>query len=103
MSTTISEPGAIIRSPLLRIAGAEPVAGESLLGALLREQQTFTAVDRFARKHDACELPAQAKFYRDLIPRERPGAGQQYGFEVDLDVCTGCKACVAACHSLNGL
>src|SRR6185369_3646357 len=26
-----------------------------------------------------------------------------YAFEVDLDSCTGCKACVSACHSLNGL
>ncbi|HVY68337.1 MAG TPA: DmsC/YnfH family molybdoenzyme membrane anchor subunit, partial [Verrucomicrobiae bacterium] len=24
-------------------------------------------------------------------------------FEVDLDACSGCKACVTACHSLNGL
>src|SRR5207237_35555 len=39
----------------------------------------------------------------DLLPLSRPGPGQQYAFEVDLDVCTGCKACVAACHSLNGL
>src|SRR4030095_7765056 len=27
----------------------------------------------------------------------------QYAFEVDLDQCSGCKACVTACHSLNGL
>src|SRR5688500_236698 len=32
-----------------------------------------------------------------------PVTGQQYAFEVDLDRCSGCKACVAACHSLNGL
>ena len=36
-------------------------------------------------------------------PATGPGPGQQYGFRVDLDACTGCKACVAACHSLNGL
>src|SRR5690606_1197306 len=24
-------------------------------------------------------------------------------FEVDLDLCSGCKACVTACHNLNGL
>jgi Fe-S-cluster-containing dehydrogenase component/DMSO reductase anchor subunit len=71
--------------------------------ALLRAQQTLTAVDRFARKHDAGDVPAQAKYYRDLIPLERPRPGEQYAFEVDLDACTGCKACVAACHTLNGL
>jgi Fe-S-cluster-containing dehydrogenase component/DMSO reductase anchor subunit len=38
-----------------------------------------------------------------LIPLEKPLAGQQYAFAVDLDACTGCKACVSACHSLNGL
>lgn len=37
------------------------------------------------------------------IPLTAPAAGEQYAFEVDLDACTGCKACVAACHSLNGL
>ena len=37
------------------------------------------------------------------MPSEPPGPGQQYAFEVDLDSCSGCKACVAACHSLNGL
>ncbi|MDZ4287120.1 MAG: DmsC/YnfH family molybdoenzyme membrane anchor subunit [Prosthecobacter sp.] len=33
----------------------------------------------------------------------KPQPGEQYAFEVNLDACTGCKACVAACHSLNGL
>src|SRR5262249_481299 len=35
--------------------------------------------------------------------RPPPGPGAQYAFEVDLDRCSGCKACVAACHNLNGL
>ncbi|MFO7179725.1 MAG: DmsC/YnfH family molybdoenzyme membrane anchor subunit [Pseudomonadota bacterium] len=73
------------------------------VAALLEEQQRLTAVERFSKLHDACELPRNAKYYRDLIPLERPRAGEQYAFEVDLDRCTGCKACVAACHSLNGL
>lgn len=71
--------------------------------ALLRKQQTLTAVERFSRVHDEGGPPAQAKYYRDLIPLERPRSDQQYAFEVDLDACTGCKACVAGCHSLNGL
>jgi Fe-S-cluster-containing dehydrogenase component/DMSO reductase anchor subunit len=73
------------------------------VNALLQAQQTLTAVERFAKKHDTGGVPAQEKYYRDLIPLERPRAGQQYAFQVDLDACTGCKACVSACHTLNGL
>src|SRR6266542_2974885 len=75
----------------------------TLIDDLLEEQQRLTAVERFARKHERHDLPAQARYYRDLIPLERPVAGEQYAFAVDLDACTGCKACVSACHSLNGL
>ncbi len=70
---------------------------------LLDAQQTLTAVERFARVHESHEPPKQLKYYRDLIPLERPRPGEQYAFQVDLDACTGCKACVTACHSLNGL
>ncbi|MDQ2644789.1 MAG: dimethyl sulfoxide reductase anchor subunit, partial [Myxococcota bacterium] len=73
------------------------------VAALLDAQQSLTAVERFSRVHDDDALPRQAKYYRDLVPLERPKPGQQYAFEVDLDRCSGCKACVAACHSLNGL
>jgi len=100
-----------IRSPLLGIVpgqAASPAAGGThakfpMLDWVMREQQTLTAVEQFARKHDADELPAKARYYRDLIPGKTPGANQQYAFEVDLDVCTGCKACVTGCHNLNGL
>jgi formate dehydrogenase iron-sulfur subunit len=74
-----------------------------LLDTYLKEQQTLTAVSRFAQLHDKEALPAQAQYYRALLPIEKPRAGQQYAFSVDLDKCTGCKACVTACHSLNGL
>ena len=85
-------------------AGGPPEgANLSALEWVLRDQQSLTAVDRFAKKHDAAELPADARFYRDLIPGAAPKAGEQYAFDVDLDLCTGCKACVAGCHSLNGL
>jgi len=73
------------------------------VAALLEAQHTLTAVERFAEKHDGCALPRQEKYYRDLIPLERPRSGEQYAFQVDLDACTGCKACVSACHTLNGL
>jgi len=70
---------------------------------LLTQQQSMTAVEKFARLHESHEVPEQEKYYRDLIPLNRPGDGQQYAFEVDLDVCSGCKGCVSACHHLNGL
>ena len=82
---------------------AKGVDGIALIRSLLDEQQDLTAVERFAKKHESDAGPAQSKFYRDLIPLSEPGEGQQYAFEVDLDACTGCKACVTACHNLNGL
>jgi formate dehydrogenase iron-sulfur subunit len=73
-----------------------------LLESLLRDQQR-TAVDRFSHWHEAASVPLQAQYYRDLIPLSKPRAGEQYAFDVDLDACSGCKACVVACHNLNGL
>jgi Fe-S-cluster-containing dehydrogenase component/DMSO reductase anchor subunit len=62
----------------------------------------LTAVERFSTRHDGDRLPAFGP-YRALLPATEPGPGQQYAFEVDLDACTGCKACVTACHTMNGL
>jgi Fe-S-cluster-containing dehydrogenase component/DMSO reductase anchor subunit len=70
-----------------------------LLDQYLSEQQALTAVERFARHHD----DSTSNRYRDFLPASPPGPGQQYAFEVDLDACTACKACVTACHNLNGL
>jgi formate dehydrogenase iron-sulfur subunit len=78
-------------------------AGPTLIDTLLHEQQLFTPVANFSRKHERHDMPAQAKYYRDLIPISFPRPGEQYAFAVDLDACTGCKACVTACHNLNGL
>ena len=75
----------------------------TLIDDLLAQQASLTAVERFAEKHERHALPAQARYYRDLIPLHKPRHGEQYAFAVDLDACTGCKACVSACHSLNGL
>ncbi|MGC4063771.1 MAG: dimethyl sulfoxide reductase anchor subunit [Polyangiaceae bacterium] len=69
----------------------------------LQEQRTLTAVERFAERHESDDSPVQAKYYRSLLPTRLPNPGEQYAFQVDLDRCTGCKACVTACHSLNGL
>ena len=74
----------------------------TLIDELLSEQARLqTPVARFSDHHD--REPDLAPHYRQLIPLTKPGAGEQYAFEVSLDRCTGCKACVSACHSLNGL
>jgi formate dehydrogenase iron-sulfur subunit len=79
--------------------------GPELIGAYLEEQKNLTAVDRFSKLHDEMHAggPKLESHYRDLLPLAKPLPGEQYAFEVDLDRCTGCKACVTACHSLNGL
>jgi formate dehydrogenase iron-sulfur subunit len=79
------------------------VDSESLIDRLLAEQGNLTAVERFSEVHDRGGVPALEPWYRELIPLTRPGPGEQYAFEVNLDKCTSCKACVSACHSLNGL
>lgn len=95
-------------------AGATPACGasaatpaaprvETLIDRFLDEQANPTAVERFAREHDAGQVPHEAGQYHALMPATPPGSGQQYAFDVDLDTCTGCKACVTACRSLNGL
>lgn len=75
----------------------------TLIDQLLSEQkQLQTPVARFSETHHR-KQPDLADHYRSLIPLSKPGPGEQYAFEVSLDRCTGCKACVSACHSLNGL
>ncbi|MGI8758456.1 MAG: DmsC/YnfH family molybdoenzyme membrane anchor subunit, partial [Acidimicrobiales bacterium] len=87
------------------MTAAVATAGDELtpIDRYLAEQADLSAVERFSQRHESAVLPAGARYYRDLIPLQRPAPGQQYGFEVDLDACTGCKACVTACHALNGL
>ena len=75
----------------------------TLVDSLLAEQRSLTAIERFSQKHSDVLEPLQARYYKDLIPIRKPSTGEQYAFEVDMDKCTGCKACVVACHSLNGL
>lgn len=78
-----------------------PLTQEALLEELLREQQTLqTPVALFAKAHESRSVRER---FAHLIPLSKPEPGSQYAFEVNLDACTGCKACVAACHSLNGL
>lgn len=82
---------------------ASPSPPEVSLDALLREQRDLTAVERFAHWHDRAQGATHAPQYHDLIPLSLPQPGEQYAFEVDLEACSGCKACVTACHHLNGL
>ncbi|MEM9227858.1 MAG: 4Fe-4S dicluster domain-containing protein, partial [Verrucomicrobiota bacterium] len=74
---------------------------ESPVEKYLREQSRLqTPVVNFSKRYDGA---ADAESFRELIPLDNPKAGEQFAFEVDLDRCSGCKACVTACHSLNGL
>ncbi len=75
----------------------------SLIDQLLAEQKELTAVERFSQRHKNTSIPVHFPSYKDLIPIRKPSTGEQYSFSVDLDKCTGCKSCVVACHSLNGL
>jgi len=79
----------------------KPGGDATLIDELLAEQHRLTAVEEFSRAHDAHEV--RSRLYKKLLPTSPPATGQQYAFEVDLDKCSGCKACVTACHSLNGL
>ena len=90
-------------TPVERQPDEAPLYGiSSLIDELLSEQGSLqTPVAKFSDYHD--REPDLAPHYRQLIPLEKPGKGEQYAFEVALDRCTGCKACVSACHSLNGL
>ena len=87
----------------MTLLSAVAAVDETPIDRYLQVQADLTAVERFSQHHDARATPLQARYYRDLIPLRSPEPGQQYAFAVDLDVCTGCKACVTACHSLNGL
>ena len=73
----------------------------TLLDLLLKEQRELSAVDLFADWHESNSIAAAT--YQELMPATALKSGQQYAFEVDLDACSGCKACVVACHTLNGL
>lgn len=85
------------------VAPRQPL--ENFLDELLAEQgrlQTPVALASRAYDQSRIENP-KSKILPTLIPLSAPGPGEQYAFEVDLDSCSGCKACVVACHALNGL
>lgn len=80
----------------------------SIVEQTIEEQQSLSAVELFDRWHTRDDeantnLRVDRASYHTLLPATPPGPGQQYAFEVDLDRCSGCKSCVVACHTLNGL
>ncbi|MCB9496027.1 MAG: dimethyl sulfoxide reductase anchor subunit [Fibrobacteria bacterium] len=80
----------------------DPAVAEEIRSTLSR-QDDLTAVERFSQWHSRSETPALEPLYRELLPATPPEPDEQYAFEVDLDRCSSCKACVVACHTLNGL
>lgn len=85
---------------------ASPKTGSlsGFLAELLAEQRVLdTPVSRFSRSHDMQAPDGSVTRFSELIPLSQPDVDEQYAFQVDLDSCTGCKACVAGCHALNGL
>ena len=96
----------IVENPSLLTADSfqdHALATGSLVSALLEEQQRMTAAEQFSQRHESTTQPLLSRQYQDLLPLSKPQPGEQYAFEVDLDSCSGCKSCVAACHNLNGL
>ena len=103
------------RQPATAVAGLARAHGEGARDDLrpaaaadggLESGRDATAVDRFARAHDEAAASGGSALtgrYSALMPATPPGEGQQYAFDVDLDACSGCKSCVAACHAMNGL
>jgi Fe-S-cluster-containing dehydrogenase component/DMSO reductase anchor subunit len=95
----------------MRVESPKPATNESVqtfLAELLAEQTRLdTPVARFASAHSTLGGShlsiLSSQLGPQLIPLSAPRPGEHYAFEVDLDSCTGCKSCVAACHSLNGL
>jgi len=111
MPLVIGEPGSLLTllldeqrrmTPVARSCSVAAPNPSTFAGSATIEGEP-SAVDIFSRMHERRELPAQARYYRDLIPAGLPGEDEQFAFQVDLDACSGCKACVTACHNLNGL
>jgi len=91
-----------MRAPYAVSADRQKERIETPFDRLLESENALqTPVAEFSRVHDT--VPEYSGGFRRLIPLTAPKAGEQYAFQVDLDCCFGCKACVAACHSLNGL
>ncbi|MDQ3332297.1 MAG: molybdopterin oxidoreductase, partial [Planctomycetota bacterium] len=84
MEETEPKPARLRPRPLDRSAvSLEPPGGGDLVAALLADQSSLTAVERFSRFHGAGHRNLSRGNYASLLPASPPGPGQQYAFEVD--------------------
>ncbi len=77
--------------------------GMTIVQKYLDQQQDMTAVETYSSYHDTIEENDAHGVYKQLIPGRKLNLGEQYAFQVDMDKCSGCKACVTGCHNKNGL
>lgn len=103
MSSQLLPPSAYEDADADEAIAARHPSKQSMIDSWVRSERDLNAVERFAASHGRLATPITVDRYRDLIPLTNPSPGEQYAFEVDLDQCTGCKACVSGCHHLNGL
>ncbi|MEM7560298.1 MAG: DmsC/YnfH family molybdoenzyme membrane anchor subunit [Planctomycetota bacterium] len=104
MATSLSSPASRADGPKSEKDLTSAVSsGFDFVLRLLLVQKAQSAVETFSELHEQGTVPSQEKYYSKLLPTSLPSSGEQYGFHVDLDKCSGCKSCVVACHSLNGL
>lgn len=69
---------------------------------LAKQRVIHTPIVEISRKLEGEIHPAVESLIQPIPGHSKTGE-YQYAFQVDLDKCSGCKACVAACHSMNGL
>ena len=56
-----------------------------------------------ARTVPALDAKLEGSHHRLSIYPEQPSGQRRWGMAIDLDKCTGCEACVAACYAENNL
>ncbi len=62
-----------------------------------------STVDGFRRQPDFAQRMVKMPPLEQLIPDHDYATGYQWGMSIDLNVCTGCNACVVACQSENNV